>query len=106
MVTEPQPEEEFPVRIAGTLESVANTARSLTVDKAAAAIKWTAVAVVLAALGLSALVFFLIGSFRLLGEVLGNQEIAYAVVGGLFLVGVALLRLRKREPETSEELDV
>lgn len=106
MVTEPQPEEEFPTRIAGALESVADTARSLTVDKAANVIKWAALAIVLAALGLAALIFFLIGLFRILGEVLGNQEIAYAVVGGLFLIVVALLlRFRSREPEI-EELDV
>lgn len=96
--TEPtDPKSDFPVKIADALESVAGKARSLTVDKAEAAGKWAAAATVLVFLGIMAVIFLLIGVSRLLGEVVGT-EVAYAIIGGLFLVA-ALLIWRQRDPK-------
>jgi len=90
-------EPDFPVKIADTLETVADKARSLTVDKAENIGKWVATGTILFFIALIAVIFLLIGLSRLLGEVVGT-EVAYAIIGGLFLIA-ALLIWRKRDPE-------
>ena len=94
-------EEDFPVKIADALESVANKARSLTVDKAEKAGKWIAAGPLLTMLVIIAVIFLLIGLSRLLGEVVGT-EIAYAIIGGLFAVA-ALLLWRQRNPKENAD---
>jgi hypothetical protein len=90
-------EPDFPVKIADSLESVAMKARSLTVDKAESVGKWAAAGTVLAFIALMAVIFLLIGVSRILGEAVGT-EVAYAIIGGLFLVA-ALLVWRMRDPK-------
>lgn len=88
---------DFPVKIADALESVANRARSLTVDKAENVGKWVAAGTILFFIAIIAVIFLLIGLSRLLGEVVGT-EWAYTIIGGLFALG-ALLIWRKRDPK-------
>lgn len=94
-------EPDFPVKIADALESFAGRARSLTVDKAESFGKWVAAGVILAILAVVALVFFLIGTARILGELVGT-EVAYAIIGGLLAL-VALLIWRKRDPKETPD---
>ena len=98
-VSEEEPD--FPVKIADALESVADKARSLTVDKAENLGKWVATGTILFFIAIIAAIFLLIGLMRLLGEVVG-VEVAYAIVGGLFLLA-ALLIWRLRDPKESKE---
>jgi hypothetical protein len=100
--TQDEHEPEFPTKIADALESAAGKARSLTVDKAETVGKWVAAGPLLAMIGLLAVIFLLIGLTRLLGAVVG-MEIAYAIIGGLLVLG-ALLIWRKRDPEESPDV--
>ena len=93
--------DDFPVRIAELLESVATKVRSMTVDRVAGWAKWTAAGVVLLMLGFILVVFLLIGIFRLLGELI-DIEWAYAIVGGLFVV-LGMFLWSKRRPKTLSE---
>jgi hypothetical protein len=87
--------EDYPAKIADLLESVASRVRAMTVDRVAGVATWTAVGLVLAVMGLLAVVFLLVGLFRLLGELIG-YEVAYAVLGGIFVVAGMLLWSRRR----------
>lgn len=90
--------DDFPVRIAELLESVAKKVRSMTIDRIAGWTKWAAAGVVLFALVSILVVFLLIGMFRLLGELI-DVEWAYAIVGGLFVV-LGMFLWSKRRPKT------
>jgi hypothetical protein len=90
-------EPDFPVKIADGLEAVAEKARSLTVGKAENVGKWAAAGTVLVFIGIMAVIFLLIGVSRILGEAVGT-EVAYAIIGGLFLIA-ALLIWRMRDPK-------
>jgi cytochrome c biogenesis protein CcdA len=94
------PEPDFPVKIADTLESVADKARSLTVGKAENAAKWVAAGTIMFFLGFLAVILLLIGLSRILGELVGT-EVSYAIIGGLFLIG-ALLLWRQRDPKETD----
>ena len=50
---------------------------------------------------LVALVFLFIGLFRILGDLVDDMELAYAIVGGLFLI-IGLLLWARRTSETKE----
>ena len=52
---------------------------------------------VVAMLGLVLVVFLLVGLFRLLGEIT-TVEIAYVILGGLFVIGGALLWSKRIPP--------
>ncbi len=94
--------EDFPQRIAEMLESAAAKVRSLTVDRVATAIKWIALGPLLTVLALIAGIFLSIGLFRLGGELAG-VKVAYAVVGGLFvLAAVFVWSKRHAKPEDEE----
>ena len=95
-------EEDFPQRIAGMLESVADKVRSLTVDRIATAVKWIAMGPILTVLAIIAIWFLLIGLFRIGGEVVGGTRIIYAIVGGLFVV-VALFLWSRRHDESEDD---
>lgn len=87
--------DDFPKKIADLLEVTATKIRGMTVDRVAIGVRWTAAGVVLAMIGATLVLFLLIGLFRVLGEAIG-YEVAYAVLGAIFLVvGVFLLRQRK-----------
>ena len=96
----PAEDRDFPVKVADALESVADKARSLTVGKAENIAKWVAAGTIIFFLGLLAIIFLLIGINRILGELVGT-EIAYTIIGGLFLI-VALLLWRQRNPKESD----
>lgn len=90
-------------RIADLLEQIAAKIRELSVDRASNAITWTAIAVLLVTGALLAVYWLLIGIFRILGTLMG-QETAYAVVGLiLIVVGAWLWSRRYPQDRTSEE---
>ncbi len=93
--------DDFPSKIADFLEQTAAKVRSMTVDRIALAVRWTAAGVVLALMAFLLILFLLIGAFRLLGEIIG-VELAYAVLGGLFLL-VGVLLLSQRKPRTDKD---
>ncbi|MBI5156919.1 MAG: hypothetical protein HZA58_02765 [Acidimicrobiia bacterium] len=94
--------EDFPIKVAGLLEAVATRIRAMTVDRVARVIKFVTLGLVALTLVGLAFIFFLVGLFRIADELLRkacdcgySMELAYAIVGGLFLVFGALL-WRKR----------
>ena len=87
--------DDYASRIADLLEEIATRVRSMTVDRVEKAAKWTAIGIVIAILALLLLIFTLIGIFRILGTIM-PMELAYLIVGGIFLlVGVFLWRGRR-----------
>ena len=93
--------DDFPAKIADFLEQTATKVRSMTVDRIALGVRWTAAGIVLALMAFLLVLFLFVGIFRLLGELIG-VEIAYAVIGGLFLLGGVLL-LSQRKPSTDKD---
>ena len=101
--------EDFPTRIADLLESIATRIRSLTVDKVARVITFVTLGFVALILVTMAFVFFLVGMFRIVEQLLFKacncseaMEISYAAVGGLFLLMGALLWSRRTKHKDSE----
>ena len=101
--------DDFSTRIPDFLESATEKIRSMTVDRVARILTFVALGVVAATLVGAALVFLMIGLFRILGELAGkicdcdqSMEIAYAVVGGLFLALGALLWSKRKPKERAE----
>lgn len=91
------------VRIADFLEQVAHKIRELSVDRAAYGITWAAVALILVVGAILALIWLLIGIFRILGALMG-VETAYAVVGiALIIAGAIVWSRRYPQDRTSEE---
>jgi short subunit fatty acids transporter len=106
--------EDFSKRIPDMLEAATDKVRSLTVDRAARIIKWVTLGLVIAALVSLAIFFLLVGLGRitegLIARACGDQNadcnwpmtVAYAAIGGLFLLIGALLwaaRNRRKPPE-------
>ena len=92
---------DYPAKIADGLEQVAGRIRSLTVDRVAVGVTWAAIGIVIATLGVMAVIWLLVAFFRALGTLIG-QELAYAVVGGiLFLAGVFVWMKRRPDEEPS-----
>lgn len=94
----PEQNQSIPVRIADGLELVAGKVRALTVDRAAVAITWVAVGVILFVAAVMALIWLLVGIFRALGTLMESQETAYAVVG-LILILVGAFVWSRRYPQ-------
>jgi hypothetical protein len=90
--------DDYPAQIAGFLEDTAAKIRGMSVDRLRNAATWTAVGLVVATLAFILLVFLGVGLFRFLAE-LTTVEIAYVILGGLFLIAGALLWSR-RQPKT------
>lgn len=100
--------EDFPTKIAGFLESTTARVRAMTVEPVARVLTIVALGFVVATLGGLALIFFLVGLMRIVGELIHkacdcelSMEIAYAVVGGVFLAAGAFLWSKRtiRPPE-------
>jgi len=92
------PEQDFPTKIADSIEMAAGKVRAQTVDRVDGVAKWAALAVILFVLAVAVLVFLIIGLLRLSGEVVGT-EWSYVILGGLFVLGGALVwRLRSKVP--------
>lgn len=94
--------DDFPTRIADLLEAVATKIRAMTVDRIARLITLITLGIVALMLVSTALVFLLIGLFRIVGELVHkagggdwSMEITYVVVGGVFLL-LGWLMWRKR----------
>lgn len=91
------------VRVADGLEQVATKIREMSVDRAALAITWAAVGVILFVAGVTAVIWLLVGIFRALGTLMGT-ETAYAVVGlVLILVGAFVWSRRYPQDKPSQQ---
>jgi hypothetical protein len=86
--------EDFPVRFADLLESIATKVRSLTVDRVRKWIRVSSLGLVAATLGMMSLVFLLLTVYGALAIPLGPDG-AFGVLGGLFLVGGLILWSRR-----------
>ncbi len=93
--------DDFPTRIADFLEHLTGRIRSMTVDRFEKAARWVAAAPLLAVLGLLAVVLFLVGLHRILGEALGTQW-SWTIIGGLF-AALAVFLWFKRNPRSTKE---
>jgi hypothetical protein len=91
--------DDFPVKIADLLETVATRIRAMTVDRVRGWAVWAAVGVVVGMLGLLLAIFLIIGLFRLLAELVGAEP-AYLILGGLFVI-VGMLLWSKRMPKAA-----
>jgi len=102
--------EDFPTRIAAFLEAVATRIRAMTVDRVARAITFVTLGIVALTIVTTAFVFFLVGLFRIAGELTRKtcdctryMEITYAIMGGVFLaLGALLWSKRIRKPSKDE----
>lgn len=102
--------DDFPTRIPEMLESMTARFRALTVDRAARVITIITLAGLAITLVSLALIFLLVGIFRiterlieLAGGGIYSMNIAYAAVGGLFLLFGALLWARRTRKDPEEE---
>jgi membrane protein implicated in regulation of membrane protease activity len=106
--------EDWSKRIPDMLEAATDRVRSLTVDRASRILKWVTLGLVIASLALLAVFFLLIGLGRITegliahacGDCSWAMEVAYAAIGGLFLLlGVWLwaARNRRKNPEGTNE---
>lgn len=93
---------DLPKQIADRLEATAARIRSFTIDRVARVITFITLGLVAVALVSLAVIFLIIGILRITGELVykacdcsGSTEISYAIVGGLFLLGAALLWSRR-----------
>jgi hypothetical protein len=94
--------EDYLQRIPDLLERLTGKIRSMTVEPAAKILTIVAGVVIAGALVTFAVIFFFIGLFRILGELVNDMELAYAIVGGLFLI-LGLLLWSKRIAKDTEE---
>lgn len=88
-------------KIPDLLERLTDRVRSLTVDTPARVITMVTAGLVAVVMVIVALVFLFIGIFRILGDLVDDMELAYAIVGGLFLI-LGLLLWSRRTSETEE----
>ncbi len=89
--------DDYPTKIADFLESTAAQIRSLSVDRVRNAATWTAVGLVVGMLAFILVVFLVVGLFRLLAEIT-TVEIAYLILGGLFVIVGAFLWAKRTPP--------
>lgn len=104
--------DDFSQRIPDMLESATERVRSLTVDRAARIIKILALGMVMTVLVALALIFLFVGLARIVNGLISHacsdcswsMPVAYAALGGLFLLFGALLwsaRTKRKDPEES-----
>ncbi len=74
----------------------------MTVEPAAKVLSILAGVVIAGALATFAVIFLFIGLFRILGELVNDMELAYAIMGGLFLI-LGLLLWSKRVAKDTKE---
>lgn len=91
--------DDFPVKLADLLESIAGRVRALTVDRVAQWTKMAALGFVAASLGALAAVFLGIGLFRLVSSLIGVTPTYAALAGLLLIAGMFLWVIRKRPPK-------
>lgn len=91
--------DDWPTKLADLLEGVATRIRAMTVDRASKAITIVSLALPALVLVLIAVVFLFMTIHGALAIPLGSAG-AFAVIGGLFLVGGAFVWTRRtRSPE-------
>lgn len=103
--------DDFSQRIPDMLESATERVRSLTVDRAARILKWAALGLVITVLVGLALVFLFVGLARIVNGLIAHacsdcswsMPVAYAALGGLFLVFGAFLWSARTKPQDPEE---
>jgi len=93
--------DDFPIKIADFLESIAARIRLLTVERLAGWARWTAIGVVVAILGLLMAIFTVVAVFRLLSELI-TVEGAYGLFGALFVI-IGIVLWSKRLPKAEEQ---
>jgi len=102
--------DDFSQRIPDMLESATERVRSLTVDRAARILKILALGMVITVLVALALIFLFVGLARIVNGLISHacsdctwsMPVAYAALGGLFLLFGALLwsaRTKRKDPE-------
>ena len=89
--------ENFATRFADLLETTADRVRSLTVDRAANAIRIVTLVIPAIVFGLLAVIFLFMTIHRALAIPLGTAA-AHAIIAGLFAVGAVFL-WSKRDPQ-------
>ena len=94
--------DDYPQRIPEFLEKITGKIRSMTVDRVAKVLTILAVGLIAGMMVTIALIFLFLGLFRILGELVNDMELAYAIVGGLFLLLGALLWSRRTKERTEE----
>ena len=94
--------EDFLKRIPELLERLTQKIRGMTVDPAAKVLTVVAAALIAGMMVIIALVFLFVGLFRILGDLVNDMELAYAIVGGLFLILGLLLWSRRHTKSTDE----
>jgi len=95
--------DEFATKFADFLESSSEKVRGMTVVRISRALKIGALGLVAATLGLIAVIYLFISIVRALAVPLSAAG-AFAAVGGLFLVGGALMWWRRtQEPKEPKE---
>ena len=94
--------EDFLKRIPELLERLTQKIRGKTVDPAAKVLTVVAAALIAGMMVIIALVFLFVGLFRILGDLVNDMELAYAIVGGLFLI-LGLLLWSRRHTKSTEE---
>jgi hypothetical protein len=94
--------EDYVQKIPDLLERLTERIRSLAVDKPAKVITMITAGIVAIVMVAVALVFLFVGLFRVLGDLVDDMKIAYAIVGGLFLI-IGLLLWSRRTSETKEQ---
>ncbi len=106
--------DDFSQRIPDMLESATERVRSLTVDRVARIIKIAALGLVITVLVVLALVFLFVGLARIFNGLIAHacsdcswsMPVAYAALGGLFLLFGALLwsaRTKRKDPEETSK---
>jgi hypothetical protein len=102
--------DDFSQRIPDMLESATQRVRSLTVDRVARILKIMALGMVITVLVALALIFLFVGLARIVNGLIAHacsdcswsMPVAYAALGGLFLLFGALLwsaRIKRKDPE-------
>jgi hypothetical protein len=94
--------EDFTRRIPDLLERLTGKIRSMTVEPLAKFLTILAASIVAAVLVIFALIYFLVGLLRILGDLVNSMELAYTILGGLFLVLGLLLWSRRHAKDTEE----
>ena len=95
--------EDLATRFADLLENAALKVRSLTIDRLDRAIKITALGIVAVTLGFIAVIYLIRAIFQAVAVPLGVLG-AYALFGGLFVIGGAFMwAIRKRN--SKDDLD-
>lgn len=90
--------DDFPTRLADFLETTAQRVRTLTVDRVAYWSKLAALGIIVATLGFLALIFLIIGLFRLLVSTGIGVTTTYAIFAGLFVVAGLFFWVKRTRP--------